>query len=44
MNAVQERWVVSDGNDGHLFNAFVRAMNFYGLLAEEMVDGDLWMY
>ncbi len=28
---IQEQWVVADGNDGHLFHTFVRAMNYYGI-------------
>lgn len=31
----EERWVVADGNDGHLFHSFVRAMNFYGIDAQD---------
>eukprot|EP00435_Cladocopium_sp_Y103_P030791 s118_g7.t1 len=31
----EERWVVADGNDGHLFHTFVRAMNFYGIDAQD---------
>ncbi|CAK9117069.1 unnamed protein product [Durusdinium trenchii] len=35
MQRRQERWVIADSNDGHLFNAFVRAMDFYGIDAKD---------